>query len=90
MNSIARSSRVRILLQQFQHLRLDRDVERRDGLVGDQQFGLHRQRPRDADPLALAAGKLVRVARQGRCVHAHQLQKLCARARAPRRAARRS
>ena len=48
--------------QQVQHLRLDRDVERRHRLVGDQQLRLQRERARDADPLALAAGELVRVA----------------------------
>ena len=40
--------------QQVQDLGLDRDVERRDRLVGDDQRGLQRQRPRDADALALA------------------------------------
>ena len=48
--------------QQVEDLRLDRDVERRDRLVGDQQLGLERERAGDADPLALAAGELVRVA----------------------------
>ena len=48
--------------QQVQHLRLDRHVERRDGLVGDQQLRLQRERARHADALALAAGELVRVA----------------------------
>ena len=48
--------------EQLQHLRLHRDVERRDRLVGDQQLGLHRQRAGDADALALAARELVRVA----------------------------
>jgi hypothetical protein len=47
------------------HLRLDRDVERRHRLVGDDQIGLQGQRPRDADALALAAGKFVRVAVDG-------------------------
>ena len=48
--------------QQVEDLRLDRDVERGDGLVGDDQLRLQRERPRDADALALAAGELVRVA----------------------------
>ena len=48
--------------QQVQHLRLDRHVERRHGLVGDQQLRAQRERARDADALALAAGELVRVA----------------------------
>ena len=48
--------------EQVEHLGLDRDVERRDRLVGDEQLGLERDRAGDADPLALAAGELVRVA----------------------------
>ncbi len=50
------------LLQQVDDLRLDRDVERRDRLVADDEVGLDRQRPGDADALALAARELVRVA----------------------------
>ena len=50
------------LVEQRDHLRLDRDVERGDRLVGDDQLGLERQRPGDGDALALAAGELVRVA----------------------------
>ena len=49
------------VLQQVDHLGLDRDVERGDRLVGDDQVGLERQRPGDADALPLAAGELVRV-----------------------------
>ena len=49
-------------LQQQQYLRLDRNVEGGDGLVGNQQFRLQRERAGDADPLALAAAELVRVA----------------------------
>ena len=48
--------------QQVEDLRLDRDVERGDRLVGDDQLGLQRDRAGDADALALAAGELVRVA----------------------------
>ena len=55
------SSRLQ-LGEQLDHLRLDRDVERGDRLVGDDQLGLERQRPGDGDALALAAGELVRVA----------------------------
>ena len=50
------------LLEQVDDLRLDRDVEGRDRLVGDDQVGLQRERPGDADPLALPAGELVRIA----------------------------
>jgi hypothetical protein len=48
--------------QQVQHLGLDRNVERRDRLVGDDEFRLQDQGAGDADALALAAGELVRVA----------------------------
>ena len=48
--------------QQVEDLRLDRHVERGDRLVGDDQLRLERERARDADALALAAGELVRVA----------------------------
>ena len=47
--------------QQVQHLRLHRDVERRDRLVGHDQAGIERQRPGDAEALPLAAGELERV-----------------------------
>ena len=50
------------VLQQIDDLGLDRHVERRDRLVADDQLGLDRERARDADALALAAGELVRIA----------------------------
>jgi peptide/nickel transport system ATP-binding protein len=41
-------------------LRLHRDIERRDRLVADDQLRVQRQRPRDADPLALpTAGQVL-------------------------------
>ena len=48
--------------QEVEHARLHRDVERRDALVGDDDLRRERQGPGDADALALAAGKFVRVA----------------------------
>ncbi len=48
--------------QQLHDLRLDRDVERADRLVGDEEIGAGRKRARDADALALAAGEFVREA----------------------------
>src|SRR5712692_3678186 len=48
------------VLQQVDNLRLDRDVERRDGLIEHQEARIYRERPRDADSLPLPAGKLVR------------------------------
>src|SRR5205085_1608775 len=52
-------------LEQVDDLRLDRDVERRDGLVGDDEVRVERERTREADPLPLAARELVRVAARG-------------------------
>ena len=49
-------------LEQVDHLRADRDVERRDRLVEDDQLRVQRERPRDADALPLAARELVREA----------------------------
>src|SRR5436190_1465816 len=50
------------VVEEVQHLRLDRDVERRDRLVGDDQLRTQRERACDADPLSLPAGELVREA----------------------------
>ena len=47
---------------QAQELGPDRYVKHRDGLIGYDQLGVHHECPRDDDPLALAAGQLVRVA----------------------------
>ena len=49
-------------LEQREHLRLDRDVERRHRLVGHQHVGVERQRARNADPLPLPAGEFMRKA----------------------------
>ncbi len=51
-------------LQEVQHVGLDRDVERRDALVGDDEARLRDQRPGDGDALALTAGEGVREAAQ--------------------------
>jgi hypothetical protein len=40
-------------------LRLDRNIERRDWFVRNDQLRLDRQRPRNGDALSLTAGKLV-------------------------------
>ena len=50
------------VVEQVHDLRLDRDVERGDGLVGDDQPRIQRERAGDADALALAARELVRIA----------------------------
>jgi hypothetical protein len=49
------------LAHQLEDLRLDRDVERRGGLVGDEQSRSQRQCHRDHRALAHAARKPVRV-----------------------------
>jgi hypothetical protein len=48
--------------QKVDHLRLDRHVQRRYRFVADHQLRFHDQRAGDADPLALTAGKLMRIA----------------------------
>ena len=62
--------------QQVQHLRLDRDVERGDRLVRDDELRLQHEGPREPDALPLAATELVRVSagRLGR--HADALEHL--------------
>jgi hypothetical protein len=49
--------------EQIEDLRLNRHVERRRRLVGDEEFGLARQRHRDHHALAHPAGELVRDSR---------------------------
>ena len=49
------------LVEQGENLRLDRDVERRGRLVGDQQRRIARERQRDHDPLPHPAGQLMRI-----------------------------
>ena len=57
---VAQPELVLQLVEQVDHLRLDRDVERRDRLVEQDQLRVDRERARDPDALALAAGELVR------------------------------
>ena len=66
------------ILDQVQHLRLDRHVDRRGGLVGDQQPRPARQCHRDHGALAHAAGEIERVGVDGlsRLRHAHPVQHL--------------
>ncbi len=61
ISRIAVFSRLRMSLQQRQHLRLDRHVERGGRLVRDQQARIAGQRHRDHHALAHAAGELVRI-----------------------------
>ena len=69
------------VLEQVDDLRLDRHVERRDRLVADDQLRLDRERARDADALALAAGELVRIAAHVIGLQADGLQQLRRRGR---------
>ncbi|KAG0746595.1 hypothetical protein G6F24_015688 [Rhizopus arrhizus] len=64
--------------QQVQDLRLDGDVQRGGGLVGDQYLGLARQRHGDHGALTHAAGQLIGIfAHAARGVRdLHQLQQL--------------
>src|SRR6188472_240153 len=50
------------LLEQIHHLGLNGDVERRDRFIADDHLWVKRYTTRDADPLALPSGELVRVA----------------------------
>ena len=77
------------VLEQVDDLSLDRDVERRDGLVGDDEVGVEGEGTGEADPLPLAARELVRVARGGIRGQPDGLEQL-ADARAGSPAARRS
>ena len=54
------------LLNLEQDLALDRDVERRRRLIGDDQVGLVQQRGRNRHPLAHAARELMRILLQAR------------------------
>ncbi len=53
---LARQSR-----EQIDDLRLDRDVQRRNGLVRDDEPRPHRERAGNRDALPLPAGELVRI-----------------------------
>jgi hypothetical protein len=64
------------LVQQAENLRLDRHVQRRDRLVGDQDLGVVGKGSGDADALALTAGKLMRVAIIGARIEADDLEQL--------------
>ena len=75
-------------LQQAEHLRLHRDIERRGRLVGDQHRGLAGDRHGDHHALAHAARQLMRIIveparRVGHADLLQQLQRACA-CRAPR------
>ena len=58
---ISQSHRALKILQKIDDLCLNGHVKRRNGLVADDQLGLYREGARDADSLALAARKFVRI-----------------------------
>ena len=60
--------------EEVEHLRLDRDVERRHRLVAHQELRLDGERPRNADARALAAGELMRIAAHERRVEPDAVQ----------------
>ena len=62
------------LLEEVEHLGLHGDVESRHRLVGNDEVRLQDQGPGDADPLALAAGELVRVSVGVRRVEPDELE----------------
>ena len=64
------------MFEQVDHLALDRNVERGDGLVAHDHIGLDGERPCNADALALAAGKLVRIAQRHVGEEPDELQQL--------------
>jgi hypothetical protein len=57
-------------LQKKENLCADGNVERGDGLVGDDELGLKNQGTGDADALALAAGEFVGIAAEGFVIQA--------------------
>ena len=62
MKKIGQAKAFAQILEQVDHLRLDRHVERGYRFVADDEFRFERERARDPDPLALPARHLVRVA----------------------------
>ena len=50
------------VLEDIQHLRLDGNIQRRNRLIADDELGAQGQGAGNANALALAAGKFVRVA----------------------------
>src|SRR6185369_2975793 len=62
------------LLQQVENLRLHGDVERRHRLIEEQELRIECERPRDADPLTLAAAEFVRIAICMRWIEADEVE----------------
>src|SRR5690348_7387809 len=62
------------LHEEVQNLRLDRYVKRRDGFVAHEKLGPYRECSRDADPRALTARELMRIAAHQRGVEPDAIQ----------------
>src|SRR5205807_2470787 len=60
--------------KQIDDLGLDRDIERRDGLVEEKEPGGKRECPGDAHPLALAAAELVGISLCVPRVESHEVK----------------
>ena len=65
-----------VVLQQVEHLCLDRYVQRRHGFVCDDQVWVRRERARQRHPLLLTAAKLRRLAVQERRIETDGLHQL--------------
>ena len=76
MNRTAKPSSLLELLELLQDLALHDDVERGRRLVHHDQLGLERERHRDHDALAHAAGELVRVRAHALAVDADELEQV--------------
>lgn len=62
--------------KQVDDLRLNGDIQRRHRFITDDDFGIDRQRPCDADPLALPSGKLMRIAVQCVLLQSNPIERL--------------
>ena len=65
-------------LEQVEHVCLHRDVEGGDGLVGNEEVRLERERAGDAHTLPLTAGELAREGVEGALAEAHEVDELTA------------
>ena len=58
------------LFDEIENLRLDRDIQRGDWFIRDDELGFRRQRPGDGNALTLATRKLVRIFPHHPCIQA--------------------
>ena len=64
------------MLQKVKNLALYRDIQCGNRFIQNQQLRIQCDRPRDTDPLPLAAGKLVRIALQEITRHTGSLHQI--------------